>query len=148
MLIDTIREDMKSAMKAKDSVRLQTVRSIIAAVKQAEVAESSTKTLTDAEVEKIIQSQAKRRQEAAEAFANAGSSDREQQELAEKKILESYLPEPMTADELQLLVSTTLNEGGWTSKADMGQAIKAVNEKAAGRAAGKEVAALVKAALS
>lgn len=148
MLIETIRTDMKAAMKAKDAVTLRTLRSIISAVQEAEVAGAEPVTLADADVEKIIAAQAKRRVEAAEAF-DAG--DRPEQAAAERDelaVLEGYLPEGLSEDELTALVESELSAGGFGSMADMGSAMKAVNAKVAGRADGKVVADLVKSRLS
>lgn len=148
MLIDTIRNDMTEAMKARDKVRLRTLRAVIAAVQEAEVAGSESKTLTDDEVLKVLSAQAKRRTEAAEAFEAGGADDRAADERAEQAVLEAYLPAALTDDELTALIDTMLADGGWSQKADMGQAMKAVNAEVAGRADGRRVAELVKAALA
>lgn len=148
MLIDTIREDLTDAMKAKDPVRLRSLRAIIAAVQEAEVAGSEATTLTDDEVQKVIAAQVKRRVEAAEAFDDADRPERAADERAEQEVLETYLPAALTEAELESLVVETLAEGGWTAKADMGQAMKAINAKVAGRADGRAVADLVKSRLA
>ncbi len=148
MLIDTIRQDMTAAMKAKDKVKLRSLRAIIAAVQEAEVAGAESKTLDDGEVQKVISAQVKRRVEAAEAFDEAGRTDRAADERAEKEILEAYLPAALGTAELEAIVTETLAEGGWSTKADMGQAMKAINAKVAGRADGRAVADLVKANLT
>ena len=146
-LIETIRQDMTAAMKSRDALKLRSLRAIIAAVQEAEVAGSEAKTLTDDEVRKVIAAQVKRRVEAAEAFDAGGADDRAAGERAEQEILEAYLPAALTEAELDELVTTTLSEGGWTEKAEMGQAMKAVNAKVAGRADGRTVADLVKSRL-
>jgi len=148
MLIETIRTDMKAAMKAKDAVALRTLRSVISAVQQAETAGSEAVTLTDVEVEKVIAAQAKRRVEAAEAFDGGGRTEQAEAERAELAVLEGYLPEGLSDDELAALVDAELAAGGFGSMADMGVAMKAVNAKVAGRADGKVVADLVKSRLS
>lgn len=148
MLIDTIRQDMTAAMKAKDQVKLRSLRAVIAAVQEAEVSGPAAKTLTDAEVETVISTQVKRRVEAAEAFDEAERPDRAEAERAEMAVLETYLPEALTEDELVALVDQGLAAGGWTTKADMGQAMKAINAEVAGRADGRAVAELVKARLA
>jgi uncharacterized protein YqeY len=147
MLIDTIRNDMTAAMKSRDALKLRSLRAIIAAVQEAEVAGTASKTLSDDEVLKVISAQVKRRVEAAEAFEAGGADDRAANERAEKEVLEAYLPAALDDAELEALVSATLAENGWTSKADMGQAMKAINAKVAGRADGRAVADLVKAKL-
>ncbi len=148
MLIDTIRNDMTAAMKSRDALKLRSLRAIIAAVQEAEVAGKEAKVLSDDEVLKVISAQVKRRVEAAEAFDAGGADDRAANERAEKEVLESYLPAALDADELEQLVSATLEENGWSSKADVGQAMKAINAKVAGRADGRAVADLVKANLT
>lgn len=148
MLIDTIRDDLTAAMKAKDPVRLRSLRAIITAVKEAEVAGDEATTLSDDEVQKVIVSQVKRRVEAAEAFEAGGRPERAEAERAEQAVLEAYLPAALTADELETLVDETLAANGWSAKADMGQAMKAINAQVAGRADGRAVADLVKSKLS
>jgi uncharacterized protein YqeY len=148
MLIDTIRQDLTAAMKARDAVKLRTLRAAIAAVQDAEVAGAEARKLTDAEVQKGLTSQVKQRVEAAEAFDQAGRSDRAADERAEQEVLQSYLPAALGGDELVALIEATLAEGGWSSKADMVRAMKAVNAKVDGRADGRTVADLVKARLS
>jgi hypothetical protein len=148
MLIDTIRQDLTVAMKARDAVRKRALRAAIAAVQEAQVAGPEATTLTDDEVQKVVAAQVKRRIEAAEAFDEAGRAERAADERAEQEVLESYLPAALTEAELVDLVEATLAVGGWTARADMGQAMKAVNQKVAGRADGRTVAELVKARLA
>ena len=115
MLIEKIREDMTAAMKSRDAVVLRTTRAIIAAVQEAEVAGKTATTLSDAEVEKVIKAQAKRRVEAAEAFDAAGRDEKAADERAELEILESYLPEQLGEDELGSIIDAALSEGGFSS---------------------------------
>ncbi len=146
-LMDTVRTDMTAAMKAKDRVVLTTLRSIIAAVQEAEVAGSEATTLGDAEVEKVIAAQAKRRVEAAEAFDAGGRPEQAAAERAELAILEKYLPEQLSPADLEALVQRVLTEGGFEGMQSMGAAMKAVNAEVAGRADGRTVADLVKSRL-
>jgi len=147
MLIETIRQDMTAAMKERDAVKLRSLRAIVAAVQEAEVAGPEAKTLSDDEVQKVIAAQVKRRIEAAEAFTAGGADDRAAGERAEQEVLEAYLPAALTEAELEVLVTTVLTDGGWTARADMGKAMKAVNAEVAGRADGRAVADLVKSRL-
>lgn len=147
MLIDTIRQDLTAAMKRRDAVTVRSLRTVIAAVQEAEVAGPEATTLTDDEVLKLIAAQVKRRVEAAEAFESGGADDRAAAERAEQEVLEGYLPAALTAEELERLVSTMLADGGWTTMADMGAAMKAINAEVAGRADGREVADLVRSKL-
>ena len=146
MLIETIRQDLTAAMKARDAVKLRSLRAIIAAVQEAETAPGADE-LSDQDVQKVIAAQVKRRIEAAEAFDAGGADERAAGERAEQEVLETYLPAALSEDELNTLVDDTLAENGFSAKADMGKAMKAVNAKVAGRADGRAVADLVKSKL-
>ncbi len=148
MLIDDIRTDLTAAMRAKDAVRLRTLRAVIAAVQEAEVAGDKATTLDDDGVRKVITAQAKRRVEAAEAFDQGDRAEKAADERAELAILEGYLPAGLDDAELESLVDRVLTDEGLTTKADMGRAMKAVNAEVAGRADGRAVADLVKSKLS
>lgn len=148
MLMETIRADLTAAMKARDERMLRTLRSIIAAVQEKEVAGKSATKLGDAEVTKVIAAQVKRRAEAADAFDEGGRPEQAAEERAEAEILERYLPAGLSEDELVSLVEQVLADNGFATKADMGQAMKAVNAEVAGRADGRVVADLVKARLA
>lgn len=147
-LMSTIREDLKTAMKARDALKLRTLRAVISAVQEAETAGTTAVTLSGDEVLKVIAAQAKRRVEAAEAFDAGDRPEKAQDERDELAILEAYLPAGLSEDELVGLVDATLAAQGLTAKADMGKAMKAVNAEVAGRADGRKVAELVKARLS
>jgi uncharacterized protein YqeY len=144
MLMDTIRADLKTAMRSKDAVALRSLRAVITAVKEAEVAGSEATTLDDAGVQKVITSQVKRRVEAAEAFDAGGRPEKAADERAEVAVLERYLPAALTSEELDAVIDRVLADNGFTAKADMGKAMKAVNAEVAGRAEGREVADRVK----
>ena len=148
MLIDTVRADLTAAMKARDAVRMRSLRAIIAAVQEAQVAGQEAKTLSDEEIQAVITAQVKRRVEAAEAFEQAGRADRAADERAEQQVLETYLPAALSEAELEELIAATLSEGGWSAPSDMGPAMKAVNARVAGRADGRTVAQLVKTRLA
>lgn len=147
MLIDQIRADLTAAMKAKDADRQRTLRSVIAAVQEAEVAGDSATTLDDDGVQAVVKAQVKRRNDAAEAFDAGGAADRAAAERAEITILEEYLPEQLDADALTAIVDEVFAEHGFAAKSDMGVAMKAVNAVVAGRAEGRAVADLVKSRL-
>ena len=147
-LLDQIRADLTAAMKSKDKLTVATLRSVVAAVQEAEVAGTSATTLDDEQVQKVIAAQAKRRGEAAEAFEEGGRTEKAADERAELTILEQYLPEQLDADALAVIVERVLADGGYSTMADMGQAMKAVNAEVAGKAEGRIVAELVKSQLS
>ncbi len=148
MLIDDIRADLVVAMKAKDEVTKRTLRSVIAAVQEAQVSGSSATALDDGGVLKVIGAQVKRRIEAEDAFASGNRPEKAADERAEIEVLERYLPAALSAGDLDALIGRVLAEGGWSSKADMGAAMKAVNVEVGGRADGRTVADLVKARLN
>jgi hypothetical protein len=135
-------------MKSKDKLTVATLRSVVAAVQEAEVAGTSATTLNDEQVQKVVAAQAKRRVEAAEAFEEGGRTEKAADERAELIILEQYLPEQLDADALAMIVERVLADGGYSTMADMGQAMKAVNAEVAGKAEGRIVAELVKSHLS
>lgn len=147
-LMEQIRADLTTAMKAKDKVTTRTLRAVVAAVQEAEVAGSSATSLDDAGVQKVIAAQAKRRVEAAEAFDQGDRAEKAADERAELAILENYLPKALTEDELSALIDETLAAEGISEKSDMGRAMKAVNQKVAGRADGRTVADMVKSRLA
>lgn len=147
-LADRLQADLTTAMKARDKTATTTLRSAIAAVKEAAVAGDAARSLSDDEVEAVLRNQVKRREEAAEAFASAGRDEQAAQELAERDILAGYLPKGLDEAELDALVERVLADGGFTEPAQMGQAMKAVMAEVAGRADGKVVSGKVKAALA
>lgn len=147
-LTDQMQQDLTAAMKARDQVRVATLRMAIAAVKEAAVAGKEAKELSDPEVEQVLRTQVKRRDEAAEAFQAAGREEQARKELDERAILSAYLPEEMSDDDLEALVDEALTTGGFTEPSQMGQAMNTVMAAVAGRAEGKRVSAMVKAKLS
>ena len=147
-LLDKIRADLTAAMRSQDKLVISTLRSVVAAVQEAEVAGASATTLDDEQVQKVVAAQAKRRVEAAEAFDQGGRTEKAADERAELKILESYLPEQLDQDALTEIIERTLSEGGFSTMADMGQAMKAINAEVAGKAEGRLIAELVKSRLS
>lgn len=148
MLMDTIRTDLTAAMRARDALKLRSLRAVIAAVQEVEVSGKEAKSLDDAGVQKVIAGQVKRRVEAAEAFDSGGRAEKAADERAEIEVLEAYLPQQLSEDEIIALVESILAEEGISESSDMGKAMKAVNAKVAGRADGRIVADAVKARLS
>lgn len=148
MLAEQIQADLTTAMKARDQLTVSVLRMALAGIKEARVAGKDAHDLTDQEVLAVLAKEAKRREEAAVAFTDGGRAESAAKELAERDVLARYLPEPITADELAALVHEALAEGGFDSPAQMGLAMKAAVAKVDGRADGKAVSALVKAALA
>ena len=147
-LLDDIRADLTEAMKAKDKLTVSTLRSVVAAVQEAEVAGSVATTLDDKQIQKVIAAQAKRRVEAAEAFEQGDRAEKAADERAELSVLEQYLPQQLPENALVEIVERVMAEGDYSTMADMGEAMKAVNGEVAGRAEGRVVADLVKSRLS
>ena len=141
-LLDRLAQELKAAMIAKDAERLSTLRLLKSAVGYAQI-ERTTENLTEAEVVALIQKEVKKRRDAAEQYEKGGRPELASKELQEITVLESFLPQPLALDELEQLVRATIQETGATSKKQMGQVIKAVQARAAGRAAGKIISELV-----
>jgi uncharacterized protein len=143
-LKDRLRTDLTTAMKARDTVRTRTLRSALTAVSTAEVAGRTSRELSDDEVIKVLAREAKRRREAAEAFDAAGRAEQASAERAEGDVLETYLPAQLGDDELAAIVAAGIAESGAAGPRAMGQVMKVVTPKIAGRAEGARVAAEVR----
>ena len=139
-----LEADLRDAMKARDELVTSTLRMAIAAVRTAEVAGTQARELADDEVLAVLTKEAKKRREAADAFAGAGRAEAAEKEQAEEKVLERYLPAQLSDEEIAELVATALAEGGFTEKSQMGPAMKAAQAAVAGRAEGGRVAAEVR----
>ena len=148
MLADQIQTDLTAAMKARDELKLSVLRMALAAIKEARVSGDEVRDLTDDEVLAILAKEAKRRDEAAEAFAQGGRPESAARELAERDVLAAYLPTPVSDEEIAALVDEALTEGGFSDPSQMGLAMKAAMAKVDGKADGKKVSALVKARLT
>jgi uncharacterized protein len=145
-LKDQITEDMKTAMRAKDSARLLTIRGLLAALKQKEVDERVV--LDDAMVIAIVDKLIKQRKDSITQFGAAGRTDLVEKETAELQVLEGYLPQRLSADEIAAEVAKIVASVGATGPADMGKVMGAVKAQLAGKADMGLVSAAVKQALS
>lgn len=143
-LKEKLETDLSAAMKARDDVRVRTLRSVLTAVKNEEVAGRQARELSDEDVVRVLTREAKKRREAATAFGDAGREAQAQAERDEGGVLEEYLPAQLTDEELTALVADAIAATGAAGPRAMGQVMKAVNPKAAGRAEGGRVAAEVK----
>jgi uncharacterized protein YqeY len=141
-LKDRLSEELKSAMLARDADRLGTLRLLKSAIGYAQI-ERKTESLSDAEFISIVQKEAKKRRDSIEQYQNGGRPELAEKEKGELAVLETFLPKPLSAEEVEQLVKTTIQELGATSKKEMGAVMKAVQAKAAGRADGKTISALV-----
>ena len=145
-LKDQITEDMKTAMRAKDSERLGTIRLLQAAMKQKEVDERVT--LDDVAIVAIVDKLIKQRKDSIEAFEKADRKDLADKEAAEMKVLQAYLPQRMSADEVAAAVKAIVAELGASGPGDMGKVMGVVKTRLAGKAEMSAVSAAVKAALA
>lgn len=139
-----LEADLRESMKARDELLTSTLRMAIAAVRTAEVAGKQARELTDDEVLGVLTKEAKKRREAAEAFAGAGRADSADKERAEEEIISRYLPAQLSDAEIADIVGAALAEGGFTTMGQMGPAMKAAQAAVAGRAEGGRVAAEVR----
>ena len=145
-LKERIQEDMKAAMRARESERLSTIRMLLAACKQREVDERIV--LDDVAVIGIVDKLIKQRKDSIAAFTQAGRTDLVDKESAEVKVLEAYLPQRLSADEIAAAIGTIVQELGASGPGDMGKVMGAAKARLAGKADMGLVSAAVKQALA
>ncbi|MCW8215745.1 GatB/YqeY domain-containing protein [Streptomyces halstedii] len=146
-----LKEDLTTAMKARDELTSSTLRLTLTAITKEEVSGTSARELSDDEVLKVIAKEAKKRREAAEAFAQGGRTEQAERERAEGQLLDAYLPKQLTDDELDAIVTQAVAEAraaGAEGPRAMGAVMKIVSPKVAGLAEGGRVAATVKKVLA
>jgi uncharacterized protein YqeY len=143
-LKERIRADLTASMKSRDEVRTRTLRMVLTEISKEEVSGSAARELDDAEIQRVLAREAKRRREAADAFHGAGRADQAAAERAEGDVLAAYLPAQLDEAELASLVVAAIAETGATGPSAMGQVMKAATPKVAGRAEGSRVAAEVR----
>lgn len=141
---ERIDSDIKEAMKAKQATRLGVLRMLKSALKNAAIEQGGADArLNEASAQAVLRKEAKKRQDSIEGFVKGGRQDLADKEQEELQVLGDYLPKQLSAEELEALVSGVIAELGATSKAQMGQVMKAATEKAAGRADGRALSAMV-----
>ncbi|RFC31641.1 MAG: hypothetical protein DID92_2727745650 [Candidatus Nitrotoga sp. SPKER] len=145
-LTQQIREDMKIAMRAKDSVRLGAIRLLLAAIKQREVDERIE--LSDADVIAVINKMIKQRRDSITQFEAAARHELADIEKVEISVLQTYMPQPMTEAEVEIAVNDAIASSGVQGAQEMGKVIALLKPKLGGRADMSKVSALVKARLS
>ena len=143
-LKERLRADLNTAMRARDQVRMRTLRMALTSITNEEVAGSAARDLSDDEILKVLTREARKRREAAEAFGAAGRTEQAQAERAEGDVLADYLPAQLSDDELAALVDAAIAETGATGMKSMGQVMKTLTPQVAGRADGGRVAAEVR----
>lgn len=143
-----IQSDMVSAMKAKEAMRLASLRAIKAAIMLAKTAEGATGEVSDQDVVKIIQKLVKQRKESAQQYTDAGRPELAENELAEAAVMEVYLPKQLSEAEIEAELEKIIAEVGATQPSDMGKVMGVATKRLAGLAEGRLISALVKKLLS
>jgi uncharacterized protein len=145
-LKERLREDLTTAIKARDGLRSSTLRMVLTSITNAEVAGKESRELTDEDVLGVLTSESKKRREAAEAFADAGRDEQAEKEKAEAAVIADYLPEQLTTEEIDALVKDTIDELGVRGDGmkAMGRVMGVLTPKTKGRADGGAVAAAVR----
>ena len=147
-LKEKLQNDLTDAMRSRDELRSSTIRMVLTSIKNEEVSGKEARELSDAEIITVLSREAKKRREAAEAFEQAGASDRAATEKAEGGVIAEYLPKQLSESEIKDLIASAIKESGSATPAQMGLVMKALQPKIAGKADGGTVSALVKAALT
>lgn len=143
-LFEQVSNDIKEAMKAKDKVKLETLRNIKKYFLEAKTAAGANDTLTDDAALKIIQKLAKQGKDAAEIYVGQNRQDLADDELAQVAVLEAYLPKQMSAEELEAALKEIIAEVGAADAKDMGKVMGVATKKLAGKAEGRAISAMVK----
>jgi uncharacterized protein YqeY len=143
-LKERLRTDLNAAMRSRDQVRMRTLRMALTSITNEEVAGASARDLSDDEIVKVLTREVRKRREAAEAFGAAGRDEQAAAERAEGDVLAGYLPAQLSDDELAALVSAAISETGASDMRAMGQVMKTLTPRIAGRAEGARVAAEVR----
>lgn len=143
-LFEKVNEDIKTAMKERDKVALETLRNIKKVFLEAKTAPGANDTLEDSDALKIIQKLAKQGKESAQTYIDAGRQDLADAELAQVSVIERYLPEQLSEAEIEKMVKTIIDQTGAASMKDMGKVMGMANKQLAGKADGKTISGIVK----
>ena len=143
-LFDQISEDIKAAMKARDKVRLETLRNIKKVFLEAKTAPGANDTLEDADALKILQKLANQGRETAQTYIDNNRQDLADEELAQAKVIEEYLPKPLSEEEIEKEVKDIIAQTGAQGMKDMGKVMGMASKKMAGRADGRAISTIVK----
>ncbi len=136
---EQLQKDLQDAMRASDEVKKSTLRMLMSAINNAEVAGSERKELSGEQVMQVIVKQVKQRKESIEEFKKASRQDLVDKEAAEMKVLEAYMPPQMGRDEIEAEVRKAMNETGAASAADKGKLMKVLMPRLSGKAEGREI---------
>ena len=145
---ELLQTDLTEAIRSRDELTSGTIRMVLTAITMEEVAGKEARELSDAEIITVLSREAKKRREASEAFAAGGRADRAELESKEGEVIAKYLPAQLSEAEIKQLIADAISETGATGPAGMGQVMKIISPKIAGKADGGTVSALVKAALT
>lgn len=143
-LFEKVNEDIKTAMKERDKVALETLRNIKKVFLEAMTAPGANNTLEDSDALKMIQKLAKQGKESAQTYIDAGRQDLADAELAQVSVIERYLPEQLSEAEIENIVKTIIEQTGAASMKDMGKVMGLANKQLAGKADGKTISGIVK----
>jgi len=143
-LKQTLRTDLTAAMKARDEVRSSTLRMVLTAITNAEVAGKQARELSDEEIIGVLSTEAKKRREAATAFSDGGRPEQAAKEVAEAAVIADYLPEPLSAEQISGIVAKAIAQTGAEDVKAMGKVMGVVTPQVKGRADGAAVAAEVR----
>jgi len=147
-LKETLQNDLTEAIRSRDELSSGTIRMVLTAITNEEVAGKSARVLSDAEIITVLSREAKKRREAAEAFAEAGRADRAEQEKSEGEVIARYLPEQLSEADIKKIIANAVAASGASGPAGMGAVMKLVTPQTAGKADGGTVSRLVKEALN
>lgn len=145
---ESLRTDLTEAIRGRDEITSSTIRMVLTAITNEEVAGKEARVLSDDEIITVLSREAKKRREAAEAFENAGRADKAALEKAEGEVIAKYLPAQLSVDEIKKLIADAVTSTGAAGPADMGKVMGAVKPLIAGKADGSIVSTLVKEALN
>ncbi len=146
-LKEKLQSDLTESIRAREETKAGTIRMVLAAITTEEVSGKQARTLSDAEIITVLSREAKKRREAIDAYAAANRPDLVAKEKSESEVIAAYLPEPLSDNEIEKLIKEAINETGASGPAAMGQVMKLLQPKIAGRADGGKVSGLVKKAL-
>ena len=145
---ESLRSDLTEAIRSRDEITSSTIRMVLTAITNEEVAGKEARVLSDDEIITVLSREAKKRREASEAFENAGRADKAALEKAEGEVIAKYLPTQLNVDEIKKLIADAITSTGAAGAADMGKVMGAVKPLIAGKADGSIVSTLVKEALN
>jgi len=147
-LKEVLQSDLTLAIRARDELKSGTIRMLLTAITNEEVSGKTARTLSEPEIITVLSREAKKGREAAEAFAEGGRLDRAEREKLEGEFILTYLPAQLSEEEIKKLIQEAMTESGASGPTGMGQVMKIVSPKIAGKADGGTVSSLVKAALT